>query len=144
MIIYLLLFHCVLDTRLSSMLDRFNFFWFIVILESLDNNCELSSNPSQVLKISIIDIITENDDVLIDLIIDSLTWVHFLHILIPLPLVAWPPHEPPRVVYLLHLTNTKKLCSIIVVFESFHHCINEVFDQQWRSNYLHCTVSKPT
>jgi hypothetical protein len=55
------------------MLDRFNFFWFIVILESLDNNCELSSNPSQVLKISIIDIIIENDDVLIDLIIDSLT-----------------------------------------------------------------------
>jgi hypothetical protein len=30
------------------------------------------------------------------------------------------------------------------VFESVHHCINEVFDQQWWSNYLHCAVSKPT
>ncbi len=45
------------------MLDRFNFFWFVVILKSLDNNCELSSNLSQVLKISIIDLITENDNV---------------------------------------------------------------------------------
>jgi hypothetical protein len=30
------------------------------------------------------------------------------------------------------------------VLESFHYCINEVFDQQCRSNYLHCVVSKPT
>jgi len=67
--IYVLLFHYVLDTRLNSMLNRFRFFWFTIILESLDNNCELRSNPSQVLEISIVDLIAKND-VLIDLIID--------------------------------------------------------------------------
>ncbi len=65
----MLLFHCVLDVRFSSMLYRLLFFWFTLILESLDSNCELLSNPSEVLEISIVDLIADND-VLIDLIID--------------------------------------------------------------------------
>jgi len=42
------------------MLDRFNFFWFTLILESLDNNCELLSNPYEVLEISIVLVLEKN------------------------------------------------------------------------------------